>query len=124
MPFPHFFVPARWERRLTGHMGFTYLLWTFVDLTNAEIGLPVHSGFRRHEQRHVQQSVTVTALWFAIVYGLTSLLHTSHLWAFSALGAWPLAYFVASVIAKLSTGKGYSDNLWERDAFRYEERTR
>lgn len=124
MTFPHFFVPARWERRLTGHMGFTYLVWTFVDLTREQIALPVHAGFRRHEQRHVQQSVAVTFLAGALVYGLTSVFDWSHLWVFVALLAWPVVYGVTSVVWKIRTGKGYTDSFWERDARRYEERTR
>lgn len=121
MTFPHIFVPASWERRITGHTGFTYLIWTFVDLGRDEIGLPVHAGFREHEQRHVQQSVVVTALWFAVVYCLTRV-GLSVWWLLTSFAAWPLVYFVVSVVWKLRTGRGYTDNFFERDARWYAAR--
>lgn len=122
MTFPHIFVPASWERKITGHMGFTYLIWTFVDLTREQLRDPVHARFREHEQRHVQQSVVVTALWFALTYGLTRV-GVSVWWLLTALLAWPLVYWAASVWAKARTGKGYTDNWWEKDARRYAERS-
>lgn len=105
-------------------MGFTYLCWTFVDLTQDQIALPVHSGFRRHEQRHVMQSVLITV---GYVVGALAMLATGGGTAWSLLGApfvWPLVYWAASVVAKIRTGRGYTDNWFELDARRYEERTR
>ena len=116
---PHWFVSAPWERRLTGHQGVTYLCWTFVDLPKGAVEKPEHAGFRRHERRHVQQSVVITGLWLAVTYALTRVFHGSPLWLLTALIAWPLAYWVVSVVWKLRTGRGYTDNWFERDARRY-----
>lgn len=123
MTLPHIFVPSAWERRRTGHMGVTYLIWTFVDLTHEQLDDLIHAGFKRHEQRHVQQSVAITVLWFAIAAGLTRL-GLSPWWLLTSLVAWPIVYGAVSIVWKTRTGKGYTDNFFERDARRYAARVR
>lgn len=114
MRLPHYFIHAPWERRITHHAGVTYLFWTFVDLDR-----PPSETFRRHEQRHVQQSVAITLVVAVALLLATHFGALSDWWTALSLFGWPVAYWIASVIAKVRTGKGYTDNYFERDARRY-----
>ena len=124
MRLPHFFIPAPWARKITGHQGFTYLFWSFVDLPKENIGHPRHTDFRQHEQRHVQQSAAVTVLWLLFGKAVVEFAGLSNWWLLTALAAWPIAYWAVSVVWKMRTGRGYTDNFFERDARRYVERGR